>query len=163
MVKRTKRILFSALCVLLLLALCGCGSNLSIIGGADGPTVVTLTGKPLFRRGNVNHTVVESPVSEIYSEKDLEAAMEAAMGYFHDYFGGCTMESIAYLGDTRSAGYADDAGRYGVDEVVVLTSSFSVGKHGGDGSLTPGGHYTNWLWIMGRKTGESWKHLDHGY
>lgn len=159
-----KRILLGALCVLLLLSLCGCGPDIGAIGGADGPTAVMVSsGKPLFRRGNVKHTVVESPASDIYTEAELDAVIAAAMDYFRDYFGGCTLESIAYLGDERSAGYAEDAARYGVDEIAVLTSSFSVGKHGGDGSLTPGGHYDNWLWIMGRKDGGDWKHLDHGY
>ena len=158
-----KHLLILLLCGLCLLSLCGCGPDIGAIGGADGPTAVLVSRKPLFRRGNVNHTVVESPASELYSEKELEAAMVAAMDYFHDYFGGCTLESIAYAGDTRSAGYTADAARYGVDEIVVLTSSFSVGKHGGDGSLNPGGHYSKWLWIVGRTNGEDWKHLDHGY
>ena len=158
-----KHLLILLLCALCLLTLCGCG-NLGIVGGADGPTAVMVSsGKPLFRRGNVKHTVVESSASEIYSEMEIEAAVAAAMDYFHDYFGGCTLESIAYAGDERTAGYAADAARYGVDAIVVLTSSFSVGKHGGDGSLNPGGHYSKWLWIMGRKDGEDWKHLDHGY
>ena len=156
-----KHLLILLLCALCLLTLCGCG-NVGVIGGADGPTAVLMGGKSLFRRGNVKHVLVESPASDIYSEEELDAAIAAAMDYFHDYFGGCTLESIAYLGDERSAGYAEDAGRYGVDEVVVLTSSFSVGKHGGDGSLEPGGHYAKWLWIMGRKDGRDWKHLDHG-
>lgn len=156
-----KRILLPALCVLCLLTLCGCG-NVGVVGGADGPTAVMVSsGKSLFRRGNVKHVLVESPASDIYSEEELDAAMAAAVEYFHDYFGGCTLESIAYTGDERST--SCDAAQYGVDEVVVLTSSFSVGKRGGDGSLNPGGHYSKWLWIMGRKDGEDWKHLDHGY
>lgn len=156
-----KHLLILLLCVLCLLTLCGCG-DMAVIGGADGPTAVMVSsGKPLFRRGNVNHVLVESPASDIYSEEELDAAIAAAVEYFHDYFGGCTLESIAYTGDERST--SCDAAQYGVDEVVVLTSSFSVGKHGGDGSLTPGGHYSKWLWIMGRKIGEEWKHLDHGY
>lgn len=156
-----KRILLSFLSVLLLLTLCGCG-DMAVIGGADGPTAVMVSGgKPLFRRGNVKHTVVESPASDIYTEAKLDAVIAAAIDYFHDYFGGCTLESIAYTGDERST--SCDAAQYGVDEVVVLTSSFSVGKHGASPSLNPGGHYDSWLWIMGRKDGEDWKHLDHGY
>ena len=158
-----KHLLILLLCGLCLLTFCGCGNDVSIIGGADGPTAVMVSGKPLFRRGNVKHVLVESPASDIYTEAELDAVIAAAIDYFHDYFGGCTLESIAYLGDERSTGYAADAARYGVDEIVVLTSSFSVGKHGGDGSLTPGGHYAKWLWIMGRKDGGDWKHLDHGY
>ena len=156
-----KRILLPVLCVLCLLTLCGCGSDIGVVGGADGPTAVMVSRKPLFRRGNVNHVLVESPASDIYTEAELDAVIAAAMDYFHDYFGGCTLESIAYTGDERST--SCDAAQYGVDEVVVLTSSFSVGKRGGDGSLNPGGHYSKWLWIMGRKDGEDWKHLDHGY
>ena len=157
-----KHLLILLLYGLCLLTLCGCG-DMAVIGGADGPTAVLMGGKPLFRRGNVKHTVVESPASDIYTEAELDAVIAAAMDYFHDYFGGCTLESIAYAGDERTAGYAEDRARYGVDEVVVLTSSFSVGKHGASPSLNAGGHYSKWLWIMGRKDGEDWKHLDHGY
>ena len=162
-----RRVFVFGLTVLLASLLCACGNrgSLGVIGGADGPTAVLVSGglKDLFRHGNVKHVTVESPGSDIYSEIELDAAIEAAKDYFHDHFGGCTMTEIAYVGDSRNADYAERAEWYGMDEIAVLTSVFDVDKRGGDRSLKPNGHYSGWLWIMGRKAGGGWAHLDHGY
>ena len=52
---------------------------------------------------------------------------------------------------------------YSADEVIVLVSSFDVGKSGGDGSLNPDSTYTKWKWILVRNKSGSWRHVDHGY
>ena len=60
-----KRFCIFLLAALLLLPLCACGnrSSVGVIGGADGPTAVLVSGG-LFRKGNVKHAVTE-PVSSI--------------------------------------------------------------------------------------------------
>ena len=149
---------------LLLLTLCSCATRGSVgaIGGADGPTAVLVSGG-LFRKGNVKHAVTEPVNSEIYSEDDIAGAIRTVKDYFHDCFGGCSLLEISYAGDERTEREAEYAARYDMEEIIVLTSAFDVGKRGGDGSLNPNSRYEGWQWILGRKAGGGWQHLDHGY
>ena len=162
-----KRFCIFLLAALLLLPLCACGnrSSVGVIGGADGPMAVLVSGglKSLFRTGNVKHAVTEPVSSERYTEDDIASAIRTAKDYFHDHFGGCTLTEISYAGDERNAGEAENASKYGMEEIIVLISAFDVDGSGGDGSLNPNSHYEGWLWILGRRDGGGWAHLDHGY
>ncbi len=123
----------------LLLTLCACGGDIS----------------------NVNITIPSD--SSIYSADEIEDAIDAAMDYFKKEFDGCTLTEITYAGDATSADFAEWAQRVDGDEVIVLVSSFDVDASGGDGSLNPNSTYTKWMWIMARKDGGKWQHVDHGY
>ncbi len=162
-----KRIFAFLSAALLLLSLCGCvsRSSVGVIGGADGPTAVLVSGglRSLFRKGNVKRAVTQPVSSEIYTEDEIESAIRTAKDYFHEEFSGCTLTEIAYAGDERTEREAEYAERYGMEDIIVLISAFDADKRGGDGSLKPNGHYSGWLWIMGRKAGGGWVHLDHGY
>ena len=54
-------------------------------------------------------------------------------------------------------------GCYDADEVIVLLSSFDVAIFGADKSLNAGDTYDDWNWILVRKDGGQWEHVDHGY
>lgn len=66
-------------------------------------------------------------------------------------------------GDKVSEDHQEFTARYNADEVIVLLSTFDVDESGGDGSLNPNSTYTDWNWILVRKNGGKWKHVDHGY
>ena len=162
-----RRVFVFGLTVLLASLLCACGNRgtVGVIGGADGPTAVLVSGglRSLFRKGNVKRAVTQPVSSEIYTEDEIESAIRTAKDYFHDHFGGCTLTEISYAGDERNAGEAENASKYGMEEIIVLISAFDVDGSGGDGSLNPNSHYEGWLWILGRRDGGGWAHLDHGY
>lgn len=128
-------------CVLLcLLALCvsGCGGN------------------------EENLTVIDMD-SEIYSQEDYLAAVQAVKTGFRD-FQGCTLTEISYAGDEtvqEEQAYILGSGDY--DEGIVLLSSFTVDEHGGDGSLEPNSTYTRWGWYLARKNGGKWNIVTCGY
>lgn len=128
-------------CVLLcLLALCvsGCGGN------------------------EENLTVIDMD-SEIYTQEDYLAAVQAVKTGFRD-FQGCTLTEISYAGDEtvqEEQAYILGSGDY--DEGIVLLSSFTVDEHGGDGSLEPNGTYTRWGWYLARKNGGKWNIVTCGY
>ena len=128
-------------CVLLcLLALCvsGCGGN------------------------EENLTVIDMD-SEIYSQEDYLAAVQAVKTGFRD-FQGCTLTEISYAGDEtvqKEQAYILGSGDY--DEGIVLLSSFTVDEHGGDGSLEPNSTYTRWGWYLARKNGGKWNIVTCGY
>lgn len=113
--------------------------------------------------GNVAEVLIVDSSSEIYSEDDIDSAIYTAVSYFRRHFDGCTLTEIGYAGDDEIEGYREFAVRNGADEVIVLTSKFDVGTSGGDGSLNPNSTYTGWKWILVRKLGGTWRHVDLGY
>lgn len=114
-------------------------------------------------RGDVSNVKVLEYKSDIYSEEEIEEAIEVVKKYFRSEFSGCTLTGITYAGDDKISSYEDWATRNDGDEVIVLISSFDVDASGGDGSLNPNSTYSNWNWILVRKNGEKWQHVDHGY
>lgn len=120
----------------------------------------------LNKSGNVKNVKIEEwEASKLYSDNEIKAAIKVAEDYFEKEFGGCTLTKITYAGDTESlnetAYIKDNGGNY--DKVIVLSSSFDTDSFGGDGSLNPNSTYDNWDWIMGKKQGGKWEHIDHGY
>ena len=106
---------------------------------------------------------VNGQLSNIYTDWEISRAVDVAVRYFEKEFDGCTLLEIGYVGDQDGKAFIERANQYGVDEVIILVSSFAVGPEGGDGSLNPNDTYRNWKWSLGRTNGGQWKHLDHGY
>ena len=85
------------------------------------------------------------------------------LDYFKENFDGCKLRELQYIGDEKNNDYLDFATRNGAEEVLVFTSTFDVDESGGDGSLNPNDTYKNWKWILVRRSGGEWEHVDHGY
>ncbi len=65
------------------------------------------------------------------------------------------MTEISYAGDENADAMKWWAAKYGVDEVIILISSFDTDSKGGDSSQNPYDIYTGWQWILDReKKGE---------
>lgn len=133
-----KRFLSLLLSVLLLLALAGCG-------------------------GSVKDVQIQEMPSELYTQKDIDAAIDVIKKEFSRNWKGCTLTEIGYAGDDVSQEHAEWAERNDADEVIVLTSSFDVDESGASPTLNPGQTYTRWMWILVRSNGGKWRHVDHGY
>jgi ABC-type glycerol-3-phosphate transport system substrate-binding protein len=113
--------------------------------------------------GNVKNVKITDYSSEIYSDAEIENAINVAINYFEKNFEGCTLTEITYLGDDELDNWQEFAERNNADDVMVLVSSFNVGASGGDGSLNPNDTYTNWKWVLVRTNDGKWEHVDHGY
>ena len=113
--------------------------------------------------GNVKNVKITDYSSEIYSDAEIENAINVAINYFEKNFEGCTLTEITYLGDDKLDNWQEFAERNNADDVMVLVSSFNVGASGGDGSLNPNSTYTNWKWVLVRTNDGKWEHVDHGY
>ncbi len=100
--------------------------------------------------------------SNIYTQKDYEEAYQVVFDYFKG-FTGCNMTEIKYAGDDYADAMKEWAENYGVDEVILLTSTFDTDSRGGDGSLNPNDTYIGWEWILARDKDGKWQHKDHGY
>ena len=101
--------------------------------------------------------------SALFSTDEINHAMHQVELHFRKHFHGCIFNSLVY-DETVSLKSADEwAAQYDADEAIVLTSSFTVGPHGGDGSLNPNYTYENWQWILTRSTGGGWVLQTWGY
>ena len=114
--------------------------------------------------GNIDNVKVSDwKPSEIYTDNDIESAIQTVKDYFKREFKGCTLTKVGYVGDTFSDTFNEWADQYHADEAIVLYSSFDVDSSGGDGSLEPNSTYENWQWILVRSANGGWKHVTHGY
>ncbi len=113
--------------------------------------------------GNISKTKTKPVDSKLYSEQEISAAIDTIKKEFKRNWNGCTLTEIYYAGDKTSKDYQDWADRNDADEVIVLLSSFDVAPSGADGSLNPASTYNKWNWILVRKDGGPWQHVDHGY
>lgn len=113
--------------------------------------------------GDVSSVKILQCESDIYTEAEISSAIKVTKDYFKKNFDGCSLKELGYAGDETTKGHEEWAWRHNADEVIVLVSSFDVGKSGGDGSLNPDSTYTNWKWILVRSGGSAWRHVDHGY
>ena len=145
-----KKLIALTLLSALLLTLCACGGNQE---AAD--TETTANG------GRVNVTV-QNEESSLYTEEDIDAAVETVIEYFGQNFDGCTLTKLGYPGDDEAA-FREWADQYDADEAIVLTSEFDVDETGGDGSLEANSTYSDWGWVLVRDAGGDWRHATHGY
>lgn len=95
----------------------------------------------------VNRTIGKS---EVYSERDIEDAMNIAERKFKSDFTGCTLTDLWYDEDISKESTDEWAEQYNAGEAIVLESNFKAGLLGIDGSLEPGETYTEWQWILVR-------------
>ena len=112
--------------------------------------------------GDVSHAATHEVESGLYTQSDINSAINVTKRQFRRSWNGCTLTEIYYAGDEVSEKHQKWADRNGLDEVIVLISSFEVDSTGGNGSLNPDSTYKNWMWILGRSKGGQWQPLDHG-
>ena len=113
--------------------------------------------------GDVSEVGILEVESEIYTFAEIGDGIDEVLDYFKKSFDGCTLRELQYIGDEKNRDYRDFALRNGADEMLVFTSTFDVDESGGDGSLNPNDTYKNWKWILVRRSGGEWEHIDHGY
>ncbi len=131
-----KKMLCMILAVLML-ALAGCGGDVSEVG------------------------ILQWEPSQLYTDGEIEAAIDVVLDYFEEEFEGCKLTEVSYC--ENAAEFQEWAEQYGTEEAIVLYSSFEVDASGGDGSLNPNSTYRNWKWVLVRDGGGSWRHVTHGY
>lgn len=113
--------------------------------------------------GNISEVKTQRVESELYSQDDINSAVDIIEKEFRSNWKGCTLTEIRYAGDETTKKHQDWSDRNNADEVIVLLSSFDVDSSGGDGSLNPNSTYDDWKWILVRSNDGQWKYVDHGY
>lgn len=133
-----KKTIVLLLCALFLLSLTGC-------------------------QGDVRSARTRSVHSEIYSQEDIEQAIEVIKSDFQKNWKGCKLLEISYAGDEYNRRFLGAEPRKENKDMIVLLSSYHVGFSGGNGSLNTNFTYEDWNWILVRTNGGEWVHADHGY
>ncbi len=105
--------------------------------------------------------VNEWTTSDLYTDSDIESAIQTAEDYFSSEFGGCTLTTIGYAGDDSENEAAEWAEQYGADEAIILEFSFSAGSSVADG-FEADTFYMGWKWILIRDDGGNWRYATHG-
>ena len=136
-----------------------------VCNGTNSGLFIVLESYRFFGCGGSNASEVQviTGESELFTEREIEQAMETAMDYFRREFEGCTMTKIEYNEEKVLAAGEAWARTYDDAEGIVLLSSFDVDASGGDGSLNPNSTYSNWQWELTRSKGGEWVLRTWGY
>lgn len=113
--------------------------------------------------GNVENVKITKVSSEIYTDEEIEGAIDVTKNYFKRTFSDCTLTEIEYVGDENLDFYQEFAERHNADEVIVFKSTFDVDDETRDDGLVSDFTYENWNWILVRNNCGKWRHVDHGY
>ena len=109
--------------------------------------------------------VVDYKTSDMYSEDDMNKAIEVILREFNTWEG-CVMKEIRYTDDQKCEDNLSYINSLAVDtkydECIVFTSTFHSPVEGGD-AWEPDYDYGNWEWYLGRTDGGDWDLLTWGY
>ena len=123
----------------------------------------------------VDGCVVDYGTSELYTEPDMDSALDAILADFHNWKGcvlkrfayagddACGADELAYLNELREANTPDEP-EY--DQAIVFVTDYhSPSEEDAQGTAwEPDTDYTDWTWHLGRTGSDgSWKVLTNGY
>lgn len=99
--------------------------------------------------------------SSVYTEADINEAMDVVLDYFRKEFDGCTLIELGYAGDKTLSEQKEWARQYKADECILLVCSFET--DGTAGPLNPNSTYENYKWVLTRAGGGNWEVKTNGY
>ena len=109
--------------------------------------------------GDVYHVEERQVASSLYSQNEIDDAINVIKNDFVRDWDGCVLTLIYYAGDERCRAETKERG----EETIVLLSNFDTKKQPGDSSLNSYDTYHDWSWILVRDEDGGWKHISHGY
>ena len=123
--------------------------------------IIVLTMILLSGGGNVRDAERIAGESSLYSQWEIEAAMDVAVNKFKKDFNDCELLKIAYDEERTISEREYQKAQYGKDEIIVLVSDFYVGDHA-EPTFSPKQTYKNWKWIL-ENSEVGWKLIGYGY
>ena len=112
--------------------------------------------------GNTDHVKLNPGTSVLYTQAEIEQAMDLVLRQFERGFEGCYMTELWYdeaKSSQEAAAWADD---YDAEEAIVLYCNYWVDGSGRNPTQNPNSMYKNWNWILIRNGGK-WELKDWGY
>lgn len=118
-----------------------------------------LIAKREIEAGDISQVETLLVPSQLYSQDDIDAAIETIKTDFAKNWNGCKLTWIKYAGDAISK---EESKERGV-ETIVLLSSFDTLRLPDTSALNENTTYNDWNWILIRSDDGQWTHIDHGY
>lgn len=112
--------------------------------------------------GDVSKAKVTPVKSDIYSEEDINSAIDTALAHFKREFDDCTLENIRYAGDERAEDFEHWRVVSDSDEAIILIMDFETGDSPGTG-LNENAPYSDFEMTLVRNDGGQWKFESCGY
>ena len=124
--------------------------------------ILALAGVSFLNRGgdvrNVERITAEST---LYTQEEIDAAMDIAIKTFSQGFEGCKLLTVAYDEEETLAEIQRQRERHGELKLMVLVSSFHAGENA-EGGFERNMTYSGWKWIL-QYGDEGWKMINWGY
>lgn len=126
--------------------------------------IIVLVALLLAGCGGGNTDLVEIGIgpSALYSESEIEAAMDLVLRNFERGWEGCVMLNLWYDEEATLEEARERAEDYGAEQVIILYSNYWVDGSGRNPTQNPNSLYKNWSWILARN-GRQWELKDCGY
>ena len=97
--------------------------------------------------------------SAIYTEREIQSAMDVVKRQFASGFEGCTLLNLRYDEETSLKSADEWAEQYEAEEAIVLLSDFYVTKNR---TFSSHSIMKNWSWVLVR-SGGGWELKTSGY
>ncbi len=121
--------------------------------------ITLLIPRPMMDYGNVNNVKTQEVESELFTQAEINSAIEAVKDYFHKEFDGCILTDIYYAGDDFSKAEEEKNKK----KTLVLLSSFEVGPYDTDGGFFANDSFDFWQWILTKNDDGKWQLVNYGY
>lgn len=105
---------------------------------------------------------VRTIYSDIYTEEEIQEAIDVIKKEFSKDWKGCTLKEIYYAGDDKAL-FISYAKQYQVEEAIVLKTNFHTNYFAWKIGLNSNCDYEDYQWIFVRNKNGKWKHVDGGY
>lgn len=115
--------------------------------------------------GRIENVTIFMENSEKFSIPEIQSAIEVVKEKFQKDFQGCELVKIWYdPQESEPREYTYAGGQEGSENVMMLTSDFTVDRYGADVSLNPDSTYPQWKWFLVRENANaSWVLESWGY
>lgn len=100
--------------------------------------------------------------SDIYTEDEIQGAVDVIKKEFSKEWKGCTLKEIYYAGDDQEL-FTSYAKQYQGEEAIVLKTNFHTNYFAWKIGLNSNCDYEDYQWIFVRNKNGKWKHVDGGY
>ena len=113
------------------------------------------------RGGDVRDVERQATANTLYTDADVEAAMDLVVKTFSQGFEGCKLLTVAYDEEETQKEIERQRQRHGDLRLMVLVSSFRAGEDA-EGGFERNMTYTGWKWIL-QDGDDGWKMISWGY
>lgn len=113
-------------------------------------------------KGNTDYVKIEHGTSVLYTEDEIQDAMDLVLRQFQKGFEGCYMTELWYDEAASAEDAAAWAREHDAEEAIVLYCNYWVDGSGRNPTQNPNSMYKNWNWILIRNGGK-WELKDWGY